>query len=178
VARTADGVYVCVQSRAEDDGERDVALAARFDREVVSAARHVADGVRVLAAAARAGAGHGGAARSAEGDALREALDVADIVRVGRVEAVGVEVEFKHGAALARGAAAPVLCEYPANEIIGDIDGGRLPRGQGADGGQGGSRGVRTARTVSARCAHDYWLHRVGALVYQRELMSTARACA
>lgn len=98
-------------SRAEDDGERLIARAARLDGEVVSAARRVADRIRVLAATVRVGTGHGVAALSTEGYALREALNVADIVRVGGVEAVRIEVEFEHRARLALRATGAVLCE-------------------------------------------------------------------
>jgi hypothetical protein len=47
-------------------------------------------GERATHTTARAGAGHRGAAIGTEGDALREALYVAYIVRVRRVEAVRV----------------------------------------------------------------------------------------
>jgi hypothetical protein len=164
------------QSRAEDDSERDIALSARLDWKVVSAASHVADGVRVVAAAARAGAGHGGTAVGAERYALREALNVADIVRVGRVEAVRVEIKLQHGARLALRAAGAVLREYAANEIVRNSDCARLSCSKRARRRHGGRRGVRTARTVATRGTDDNWLHGARTFVYQSELVAAVRA--
>jgi len=163
-------------SRAEDDGEWDIALAARLDWEVVSAARHVADRVRVVAAAARAGAGNSGAALGAEGYALREALNVADIVRVGRVEAVRVEVKFKHSAGFALRAAGAVLRKYPADKIVGNSDSGCLSSSQRARRRHGGRRGVRTAWTIAACGTDDNWLHSARTFVYQSKPVSAIRA--
>jgi len=164
------------RSRAEDDGERNIALSARLDWKVVSAASRVADGVCVGATAARAGAGHGGTAVGAERYALREALNVADIVRVGRVEAVRVEIKLQHGARLALRAAGTVLREYPADEIVRNGDSGCLSSSKRASRRQRGRRGVRTTRTVATRGTDDDWVHSARTFVYQSELMSAVRA--
>jgi hypothetical protein len=85
--------------------ESNVTRAAGADGGVITAAREIANRVRLRAPAVRIRASHGLAASGRDLDRLREALDVGDIVCLRSIEVASIKVELAERAALALGTA-------------------------------------------------------------------------